>query len=161
MLLSTVGAVEFLGYAASFGSILVFALVNLSLLRLRKEKPYMERPFKTPLYPFTPIAGVIMSVALLVFPILLDVNAATALISGIGLTALVLVTYYLRMMGRYRLQIAVGGVSLCIGVSLVSLTCLAETGFVPPIFPFIPSYIILVISAISIIAGILNATARS
>jgi len=102
-----------------------------------------------------------MSVALLVFPMFLrDVNAASALVSGIGLTALVLITYYLRMMGRYRLQIAIGGVGLGIGVSLVLLTCLVEAGVMSPIFPNIPSYIMLFISAISIIAGILNATAH-
>jgi len=161
MVLGAIGAVEFLGYAASFGSLLVFALVNLSLLKLRKKEPYMERPFKTPLYPFTPIAGVIMSVALLVFPMFLrDVNAASALVSGIGLTALVLITYYLRMMGRHRLQIAIGGVGLGIGVSFVLLTCLVEAGIMSPIFPNIPSYIMLFISVISIIAGILNATAH-
>jgi len=160
MILSAVGAIEFLGYAASFGSILVFALVNLSLLKLRKDKPYMERPFKTPLYPFTPIAGVIMSMALLVFPIFIDVNAASALVSGIGLTAVVLATYYIRMMGRYRLQIALGGAGLGTGISLLVLMGLAEIGFISPTFPYIPSYVMLVVSAISIIAGILNVTTR-
>jgi amino acid transporter len=161
MLLSAIGAVEFLGYGASFGALLVFALVNLSLLKLRKEKLYMERPFKTPLYPFTPIAGIIMPIALLVFPMFLrDVNAASALVSSIGLTALVLMTYYLRMMGRYRLQIAVGGVGLGIGISLALLTCLAEAGFMPPVFPYVPGYVMLFIGVISIIAGILNATAH-
>jgi len=161
MLLSSIESVEFLGYAASFASLIVFALVNLSLLKLREKKPYMERPFKTPLYPFTPIAGVIMSVALLVFPTLFgDVNATGALISGIGLTVMVLMTYYLRMMGHYRLQIAVGGAVSGMGISLVLLTCLAEAGFISPFFPHIPGYVILVISAISIIAGILNITAQ-
>lgn len=161
VLFSAIEAIEFLGYAASFASLIVFALVNLSLLKLREKKPYMERPFKTPLYPFTPIAGVIMSVALLVFPAFLgDVNAVGALISGVGLTALVLMTYYLRMMGRHRLQIAVGGAVLGTSISLALLTCLAEAGFISPIFPYVPGYVILVISAISIIAGILNATAH-
>lgn len=155
MFLSAVGAVEFLGYAASFGSVLVFALVNLSLLKLRKKKPHMERPFKTPLYPFTPIAGVVVSIALLLFPMLFP-EAAIALMSCIGLTALVLLAYYFRMIGRYRIQIAIGGIGLSIGVSLALLTCLAEAGVISSIFPFIPSYVMLLISAISIIAGILN-----
>jgi len=165
MFLSVIGALEFLGYAASFASLLVFALVNLSLLKLRKEKPHMERPFKTPLYPFTPIAGFIMSVTLLVFPMLLrDVNATSALMSGIGLTTLVLITYYLRMVGRHRLQIAMGGVGLGTGISLVLLTYLAQTGFIPAIFPYVPNYIILFTlfaGIISIIAGVLNTTAQS
>ena len=159
MFLSAIGAVEFLGYAASFGSLLVFALVNLSLLKLRKKKPHMERPFKTPLYPFTPIAGLIISIALLLFPMLFP-EAAIALMSCIGLTVLVLMAYYFRMIGRYRMQIAIGGAGLGIGVFLLSLTCLVEAGIMSPIFPFTPSYIMLLISAISIITGILNATAR-
>jgi APA family basic amino acid/polyamine antiporter len=162
MLFGAIGAVEFLGYAASFGSLLVFALVNLSLLKLRKTKPHMERPFKTPLYPLTPMAGVIVSVALLVFPMLLrDVNATSALISSVGLTAIVLMVYYIRMIGRYRLQIAVGGTGLTMGVSLALLTCLVEAGFMPTIFPNIPCHITLCISAITIIASILNITASS
>jgi amino acid transporter len=161
MLLGAIEAVEFLGYAASFGSLLVFALVNLSLLRLRKNKPYIERPFKTPLYPFTPIAGAVMSIALIVFPMLLgDVNASAALISSIGLTVLVLTIYYLKMIGRYRLQVAVGGVCFVIGVSLALLTFLGEAGLMEPIFPYIPCYLILLISVISVITGILNAVVR-
>jgi len=157
--LSAVGAVEFLGYGASFGSLLVFALVNLSLLKLRKKKPHMERPFKTPLYPFTPIAGLIVSIALLLFPMLFP-EAAIALMSCIGLTALVLMAYYFRMIGRHRMQIAIGGAGLSIGIFLVLLTCLVEAGVMSPVFPFIPSYIMFLIGAISIIAGILNATAH-
>lgn len=159
MFLSAVGAVEFLGYGASFGSLLVFALVNLSLLKLRKKKPHMERPFKTPLYPFTPIAGLIVSIALLLFPILLP-EAATALMSCIGLTALVLMVYYLRMIGRYRMQIAIGGAALSIGVFLALLTCLVEAGVISPVFSCVPGYIMLLIGAISIIAGILNASSH-
>lgn len=159
MFLSATEAVEFLGYGASFGSLLVFALVNLSLLRLRKKKPHMERPFKTPLYPFTPIAGVVISVALLLFPMFFP-EAVIALMSCIGLTVLILVAYYFRMIGRYRMQIATGGGGLGIGVFLVLLTCLVEAGGISPIFSFIPSYIMLLISAISIVAGILNATAH-
>jgi MFS family permease len=162
MLLSTVGAVPFLGYAASFGSLFVFALVNLSLMKLRKEKPHMERPFKTPLYPLTPILGLAFSVALLIFPPFLgDSNATDALISGIGLTALVIGAYYLRMVGRYRLQIAVGGIGIGVGISGAVFSVLIGAGLAAPIFPFIPSYIMLFISIILIIAGIFNFNAGS
>jgi APA family basic amino acid/polyamine antiporter len=159
MFLSAVGAVEFLGYGASFGSLLVFALVNLSLLKLRKKKPHMERPFKTPLYPFTPIAGIVVSIALLLFPMLFP-EAVIALVSCIGVTGLVLVAYYFRMIGRHRMQIAIGGAGLSIGISLTLLTCLPEAGVMSPIFPFISSYVMLLIGAISIIAGILNVTSH-
>ena len=157
MFFSAMGVVVFLGYAASFGSLLVFALVNLSLLKLRKEKPHMERPFKTPLYPFTPIIGFIVPIALLVFPVLLgETNAVNAVISSLGLTALVLTTYYLRMVGRRRLQIAVGGIGLGAGVSLALLTFLARLGLILQMFPYVSDYILFLISTVFIIGGILN-----
>ena len=122
----------------------------------------MERPFKTPLYPFTPVASIVMSIVLLVSPMILeDVNAVIALISSAGLTALVIVVYYLRMIGLQRLQIAIGGAGLGMGVSLVLVTCLVEAGIMSPVFSSVPGYVMLLIGAISIIAGILNATARS
>lgn len=156
-LLSVVGAVPFLGYAASFGSLIVFALVNLSLIKLRKTKPYMDRPFKTPLYPLTPILGVALSVALLIAPSLIgDANAVDALISGIGLTAVVVGTYYLRMAGRLRLQIAVGGIGIGMGISAAALAITSEAGLIPPVFPFIPNYALLILSAALVIGGFLN-----
>jgi len=154
ILFSAIGAVEFLGYAASFGSLLVFALVNLSLMKLREKEPHLKRPFKAPLYPITPIAGIVMSFLLLTFPVLLrDVNAESALIFGLGLMALVLTTYYLRMVGRYRLRVAVGGISLGMGVLLALLT--------PLLIPRLPLYVLIFVSAVSIIAGVLNVTART
>jgi APA family basic amino acid/polyamine antiporter len=157
MLLSVPGAVPFLGYAAGFGSLFVFAIVNLSLIRLRKTKPHMDRPFKTPLYPFTPALGVIVSVALLVIPVLVgDGNAIDALTSAIGLAAIVLSSYYLRMTGRYRVQIALGGVGIGVGISLAIISILNLAGAAEVIFPFIPSYVQLFFSIILIVTGYFN-----
>ena len=155
MLFSVTGAVEFLGYAASFASLLVFALVNLSLMKLREKEPRLKRPFKAPLYPVTPIAGIVMSLLLLAFPVFLrDVNAESALMSGLGLMVLVLTTYYLRMVGRYRLRVAVGGVSFGMGVLLALL---APSLLIPHLL----LYVLIFVSAVSILAGVLNVTART
>lgn len=153
IIFGTSGAVEFLGYAASFGSLLVFALVNLSLIQLRKKKPRLDRPFKAPFYPFTPLAGIIMSILLLGFPVILrDVNAESALLSSLGMVAIVLVTYYLRMIKREvdfnRLRVALGGMSFGVGLILIMIT------------PFIAQdsmlSIMLFVGLVSIFAGILN-----
>ena len=150
MILSTLGAVPFLGYAASFGSLIVFAVVNLSLMRLRQTKPYMDRPFKTPLYPFTPVLGVILSVALLFIPILIgDGNAIDALTSSIGITGIVIVTYYLRMVGRYRTQIALGGIGVGVGVFLI-----VSSFF--DVLVLIPNYVKLFVGIVFLIAGLFN-----
>jgi amino acid transporter len=149
----TSGAIEFLGYAASFGSLLVFALVNLSLIQLRRKRPRMERPFKAPFYPITPLSGILMSILLLASPIILrDVNAEGALISSLGMVAIVLVTYYLRMIKREidfnRLQVALGGICFGLGSILIILT--------PIIVPRSNYSIMIFFGLISIIAGILN-----
>jgi APA family basic amino acid/polyamine antiporter len=149
----TSGAVEFLGYAASFGSLLVFALVNLSLIQLRRKMPRLERPFKAPLYPLTPLAGIVMSVLLLVFPVILrDINAESALLSSLGMVAIVMVTYYLRMVKREidfnRLRAAVGGICFGAGITLIVLT--------PSIAPFSMFIAMIFVGIVSIIAGMLN-----
>jgi len=149
----TSGAVEFLGYAASFGSLLVFALVNLSLIQLRRKMPRLDRPFKAPFYPLTPLAGIVMSVLLLTFPVILrDVNAESALLSSLGMVAIVLVTYYLRMVKREvdfnRLRVAVGGICFGAGLTLIVLT--------PSIVPSSLFIIMALVGLVSIIAGILN-----
>ena len=149
----TSGAVVFLGYAASFGSLLVFAIVNFSLIQLRRKKPRLERPFKAPLYPITPIIGIVMSLLLLVFPVVLrDVNAEGALLSSIGMVATVLITYYLRMVKREvdfnRLRVAVGGICFGVGLSIILFS-----------FLVVPSSLLifaLLVGLISTLAGILN-----
>jgi len=156
-ILSFSGGVESLGYAASFGSLVVFSLVNLSLLRLRKKKPYMERPFKTPMYPFVPLAGIAMTIILLAFPVISrDTNAVQALTSSVGLTALTVLTYYLRMIGRQRLQIAVGGIGVSIGVSLALLAVFGEGTSVSTFFPWAFRYILIAVSLVTVLAGLLN-----
>ncbi len=152
------GAVVFLGYAASFGSLLVFALVNLSLIQLRRKMPRLDRPFKSPLYPLTPIVGIVMSILLLIFPLIWrDVNAESAIISSLGLVAIVLVTYYLRMVMREidfdRLRVAVGGISFGSGVVLILL---APTIASPSLF-----IIMMLVGVVSIIAGVLNILASA
>jgi len=154
----TSGAVEFLVYAASFGSLLVFALVNLSLIQLRRKMPRLDRPFKAPLYPLTPLAGIVMSVLLLTFPVILrDVNAESALLSSLGMVAIVLVTYYLRMVKREidfnRLRVAVGGICFGAGITLIVLT--------PIIAPLSLFTIMILVGLVSIIAGILNIVASA
>jgi APA family basic amino acid/polyamine antiporter len=162
ILFSIIGEVQFLGYAASFGSLLVFALVNFSLMKLRRDKPHLNRRFKAPLYPLTPIIGIIMAFVLLTFPMFLarDVNAISALMADIGLVVFVLLTYYLKMIGYHRLRVAVGGACLGIGILTVLLIFLG-TEYTPPFFLNIPSYILIFISAIFILAGILNITGKT
>jgi basic amino acid/polyamine antiporter, APA family len=48
----------------NFGTLLTFIFINLSLLRLRSTMPDVERRFKVPYYPLTPVLGIISCLGL-------------------------------------------------------------------------------------------------
>jgi amino acid transporter len=64
---SIIDNLEFVVYSVNFGFLIGFSLVNLSLIKLRRSEPYLNRPFKTPLYPLMPIVGIATSLMLLAF----------------------------------------------------------------------------------------------
>ncbi|MCK5699775.1 MAG: amino acid permease, partial [Cyclobacteriaceae bacterium] len=47
---------------ACFGALSLYILSMISVIRLRRNFPDMERPFKVPLYPITPIIALIISI---------------------------------------------------------------------------------------------------
>lgn len=62
LLMALVGYFETMEGAAALTAVeylFVFILVDLSLILLRRRKPDLERPFKVPGYPVTPVAGAI------------------------------------------------------------------------------------------------------
>jgi len=158
--LAATGVVDFVGYATDFGFIVGFSLVNLSLIRLRRKKPHLERPFKAPLYPFTPIAGLLTSLMLLAF---IDVGVLTL---GAELTILALLAYHIRMVGYYRIRVAFGGISLGISGFTLLLAFLIQTGLIalPSVlsqWATILFYGLVFASAIYVLAGVLNITAKA
>jgi len=160
------GVVVFLAYAASFGSLLVFILVNLSLMKLRKEKPYLKRPFKAPLYPVTPVAGIAAALLLMGIPIAFgEQNAESALMLAFSLVILALMTYHLRMVGYRNLRVAIGGMSLGVGGFMVLLFYLTMTESIPFTISsplgLVLFLVLIFVCVVSILAGILNITAKS
>ncbi|MDD1708886.1 MAG: amino acid permease [Methanoregulaceae archaeon] len=59
----------------NFGTLLTFFFINASLLQLRRTMPDANRQFRVPLYPYTPILGLLSCVALAFF---LNINAVIA-----------------------------------------------------------------------------------
>ena len=51
----------------NFGSLFTYLFVNLSLIKLRKTMPHVQRPFRVPLYPIVPILGAASCIALMYF----------------------------------------------------------------------------------------------
>lgn len=62
---------DVLGDLVSVGTLVAFILVCIGVIVLRYTKPDAKRPFKTPLFPWVPIAGVLVCGAM-VWPLLID-----------------------------------------------------------------------------------------
>jgi len=56
-----------LGELVSIGTLLAFVIVCAGIWILRVRKPHLQRPFKTPLVPFVPIMGMLVSLLMMVF----------------------------------------------------------------------------------------------
>ncbi|MDD4043076.1 MAG: universal stress protein [Anaerolineaceae bacterium] len=91
ILVTGIGAVDFLSYITSGGYLFVLLLSNLSMISLRKKYPYIHRPFKVPFFPLTPI------IASLVCLIVLRYSEVRALIFMGGILAVFAVYYYGRL----------------------------------------------------------------
>jgi basic amino acid/polyamine antiporter, APA family len=75
-----------LGQLVSIGTLFAFVLVCLGVLVLRYRSPNLPRPFRTPWVPFTPIMGVLISLALMAgLPIDTWVRLAIWLLIGLAI----------------------------------------------------------------------------
>ncbi|MFB6176737.1 MAG: amino acid permease C-terminal domain-containing protein, partial [Halobaculum sp.] len=74
--------------------LLSFVVVNASVIRLRRQRPNLNRPFEMPLYPAAPVLGIGLNLLLGVF-----IDLQTWLL-GAGWLALGTVTFY--SLNRYE-----------------------------------------------------------
>ena len=158
ILFATSGLAVFVGYVVNFTSLLIFAIVNLSLIRLRKSMPRLIRPFRTPLYPYTPIIGALVGFALLIFV------ESTVLALGIEFILITIIVYHLKMVGYSRLRLAIGGINFGISGLIVIFLCLLRLKILE--LPWIVademylSYSAAVISVLFFLAGFLNLNSK-
>ncbi|MFB6192170.1 MAG: APC family permease [Haloarculaceae archaeon] len=59
--------IRVIGNLASLFSLLGFVVVNLAVIRLRRQKPDLSRPFSIPYYPWPPILGILLNLLLGLF----------------------------------------------------------------------------------------------
>jgi amino acid transporter len=84
------------GNMSSLFFLLSFVVVNGAVIRLRRERPDMNRPYEVPYYPFTPLAGIALNLlltgVLVVYLLQTDLVAlllsAGWLVAGVGMYAL-------------------------------------------------------------------------
>ena len=56
--------IQVVGNLASLFSLLGFIVVNLTVVKLRRDRPDMTRPFEVPFYPFAPVLGIVLNLLL-------------------------------------------------------------------------------------------------
>jgi amino acid transporter len=59
--------IQVVGNLASLFSLLGFIVVNLAVIKLRRDRPAMTRPFEIPFYPIPPILGIVLNLLLGLF----------------------------------------------------------------------------------------------
>jgi APA family basic amino acid/polyamine antiporter len=57
--------IRILGELVSIGTLLAFVIVSIGIIVLRKKRPDLDRPFKTPMVPFVPIMSAVVALALM------------------------------------------------------------------------------------------------
>ncbi len=65
MMVAGLFPINLLGELVSIGTLLAFVLVCAGVLVLRYKNPELHRPFKTPLFPFVPIMGILTSLGVM------------------------------------------------------------------------------------------------
>jgi amino acid transporter len=81
------------GNLSSFFFLLSFVIVNVAVIRLRRERPNMNRPYEMPYYPIPAVLGIvsnsILAVVFVVFnPLTLVLGVAWVLLGGVAYVAL-------------------------------------------------------------------------
>jgi APA family basic amino acid/polyamine antiporter len=97
MLLSVFLPTKEVGNLSSFFFLLSFVIVNIAVIRLRRERPNMNRPYEMPYYPIPAVLGIVSNSILAVVFVVFN---PTTLVLGAAWVALGVVAYV--ALNRYR-----------------------------------------------------------
>lgn len=114
---TAIGLVDFLSFISSAGYMFVLFWASLAMIKLRNKYPDIDRPFKVPLYPLTPILAALSGVLIIVFA---DPKALLFLGVVIGiLSAVYFISRYYRRKNQVftKLEAAIGGGRLLIAAT--------------------------------------------
>jgi amino acid transporter/nucleotide-binding universal stress UspA family protein len=97
--------IQVIGSAASVMFLLTFALVNLSLIALRRKFPELKGRFRVPLYPATPIAAIVLNIFLAAYQFKFDPRAWYIAIAWIIVGLFIYFMYFEKVTARDMLQV--------------------------------------------------------
>jgi amino acid transporter/nucleotide-binding universal stress UspA family protein len=72
LVMSLLFPIQVIGSAASVMFLLTFALVNLSLIAIRRKFPEVKGGFRVPLYPLTPVVAIVLNMCLAIYQFRFD-----------------------------------------------------------------------------------------
>jgi amino acid transporter/nucleotide-binding universal stress UspA family protein len=91
-LISIRGIVDFLSYITSAGYLFVLFFSNFAMIVLRRKYPAINRPFKAPFFPLTPLAATATCLIVICF------SDLESLVFLVGVLAVLTVYYYLKIL---------------------------------------------------------------
>jgi len=143
--------IELVAFVSSFGFILTFSLVSLSLLILREKRKFLTRPFKLPAYTLFAFLGTLLPLILLPF------LESSAIFIGFIWIMFGFFVYCLHTLGIDRFRIAFAGMNVLISILSFSLwySLLVSFHSVKPLTKVIIGNTCMIISSICMIVAIL------
>lgn len=108
-LLASTGLSLFIASVANLLLIICLAIVNLNVIILKGRRPFLKRPFKTPIYPILTLIAIIVN--FLMIPMVIAIDPRAILLGGgIAAVAFLVFAYGLAGISRARLQISGMGI---------------------------------------------------
>lgn len=143
--------IEFVAFVSSFGFILAFSLVAISLLILREKRKFLARPFKLPAYILFAFLGIILPLILMPF------LENSAVFVGFIWIVFGFFVYCLHTLGIDRFRVAFAGMNVLVSLLSFSLwySLLVSFHSVKPLTKIIVGNACMIISAICMIVAIL------
>jgi len=143
--------IEFVAFVSSFGFILAFSLVALSLLILREKRKHLTRPFKLPAYTLFTFLGIVLPLILLPF------LEGSAVFVGFIWIVFGFFVYCLHTLGIKRFRVAFVGMNVLVSLLSLSLwySLLISFHSVKPLTKVIIANTCMVISTVCMIVAIL------
>lgn len=101
--------IEAVGSAASLIFLLTFALVNLSVIVLRRKYPQIPRKYRVPLYPYVPILGFVLNIFLALYQFNFSPIAWYVTLGWIGLGLLIYFAVFKEQAAAFEPQVLLSG----------------------------------------------------
>lgn len=109
IMLASTGLSLFIASVANLLLIICLVVVNLNVIILKSKRPFIKRPFKSPLYPYLTIIAALAN--FLMLPSIIVIDPRAVLLGG-GIAAVAFLMYAYTLAGISRVRIQVSGMIL-------------------------------------------------